>query len=134
MASWADKWLGWPWDGRDGDLCAELAETVLREEFGRTVSLPGGPRMQAAAARAAAGDTTIACCLLSGRAPREMRIRLLRDGDGVLMLQRGARREYHIGLYAAPDRVLHHVAGAGAMLQPLADLAGMGLCIEGFYR
>jgi len=123
--AWADKWLGWPWDGRGGDLCAELAEQVLREEFGRAVSLPGGPRMQAAAARAAAGDTTLG---------RRIRPRLVRDGDAVLMLQRGARREYHVGLYARPDHVLHHVAGAGAMLQPLADLPAMGFAVEGFYR
>lgn len=120
---WCRKWLGW---GGEGDLCAAFAAEVQEREFGRRVRIPvAGRAMQAAALRAAGGDASI------GR-----RTDAPRDGDAVLMLQAGTRREYHVGIYAAgPEpHVLHHVDGAGAMLQPLHDIAAMGFTLEGFYE
>ena len=62
-----------------------------------------------------------------------------RDGDGVLMHARGARRlrRYHLGLWAdvgGVAHVLHCQDGAGSILHPIRDLGLRALALEGIYR
>ena len=60
------------------------------------------------------------------------------DGDGVLMVARGARRvrRYHLGVWAGIGgvaHVLHCQDGAGSILHPIRDLSLRALELEGIY-
>ena len=125
---WAEAWLGRPWVAGEHD-CADFVVEVLREQFGRALDMPvhaesvRGWDRQIAALREEYALPTIA--------PR--------DGDGVLMHARGARRlrRYHLGLWAEVGgvaHVLHCQDGAGSILHPIRDLGLRALELEGIYR
>ena len=125
---WAEAWLGRPWIAGEHD-CADFVADVLREQFGRTLAMPAhaqsvrGWDRQIASLREQYAIPTIA--------PQ--------DGDGVLMVAKGARRlrRYHLGLWAGIGgvaHVLHCQDGAGSILHPIRDLSLRALELEGIYR
>ncbi len=133
---WAEAWLGRPWVAGEHD-CADFVVEVLREQFGRALDMP----VHAQSVRG--WDRQIAALReeYAVRVAPEARgtMGTPRDGDGVLMHARGARRlrRYHLGLWAdvgGAAHVLHCHAGAGSILHPIRDLNLRALALEGIYR
>ena len=134
---WAEAWLGRPWVAGEHD-CADFVADVLRVEFGRALDLPvhAEPGSGAPTGATVRGwDRQIATLkgdfALPTTAPQ--------DGDGVLMVAKGARRlrRYHLGLWAGIGgvaHVLHCQDGAGSILHPIRDLGLRALELEGVYR
>ncbi|MDE0389878.1 MAG: hypothetical protein OXI75_14360 [Rhodospirillales bacterium] len=134
---WAEAWLGRPWVAGEHD-CADFVVDVLREQFDRALDLPAHAESGSGAPTGATvrgWDRQIAA--LKGdyaeltASPR--------DGDGVLMVAKGARRlrRYHLGLWAGIGgvaHVLHCQDGAGSILHPIRDLGLRALELEGIYR
>ena len=97
---WTEAWLGRPWKAGEHD-CADFVVAVLRAEFGIALDLPAHAASGAGApsgATARAWDRQIATLKGDYALPTISP----RDGDGVLMHARGARRlrRYHLGLWA----------------------------------
>ena len=149
-AHWAEAWLGRPWIAGEHD-CADFVAEVLRAEFGRALDLPvhvapeargsAGARERATSVRG--WDRQIATLRdeYASRVVPEARGTLSapQDGDGVLMVARGARRlrRYHLGLWAGIGgiaHVLHCQEAAGSILHPIRDLGLRALELEGIYR
>ena len=134
---WAEAWLGRPWVAGEHD-CADFVAAVLREQFGRTLDLPAHAQSGSGAPTGATvrgWDRQIA----SLRADYALPTTSPRDGDGVLMVAKGARRlrRYHLGLWAGIGgvaHVLHCQDGAGSILHPIRDLSLRALELEGIYR
>ena len=148
---WAEAYLGRRWIAGRHD-CADFVVAVLREQFGREIALPAHVAPEARGstvapeARGSAGareratsvrgwDRQIAALRAEYAVPTDAP----QDGDGVLMVARGARRlrRYHLGLFVAVGgvaHVLHCQDGAGSILHPLRDLAPRALALEGVYR
>jgi len=125
---WAEAYIGRPWVAGEHD-CADFVVAVLREQFGRELALP------AHAASVRGWDRQIA----ELRADYAVPTISPQDGDGVLMVARGARllRRYHLGLWAGVNgeaHVLHCQDGAGSILHPIRDLGLRALELEGIYR
>lgn len=124
---WTGRWLGRPWVEGEHE-CTHFVCEVLREEFGRQVSLPRAPR--SIRARDALVD--------SRRGLDAHPVEHPVDGDLVLMTAAVARRRrgYHLGVYAGAGEphVLHCERDAGSMLHPIRELAALGLALEGYYR
>lgn len=102
--------------------CGSLARAVWAQEFGRTVPpLPVDPTDLRACARtlaAGAGDW------LPADPPAE--------GDGVLMAR--GRHPCHVGVWVAPDRVLHSVERTGVLCTPVSRLRDLGWRIAAVLR
>ena len=133
---WAEAWLGRPWVAGEHD-CADFVVDVLREQFGIALDLP----VHAESVRG--WDRQIASLKseFALRVAPEARGSLAapQDGDGVLMVARGARRlrRYHLGLWAGIGgvaHVLHCQEAAGSILHPIRDLSLRALELEGIYR
>ena len=134
---WTEAWLGRPWVAGKYD-CADFVAEVLRVEFGRALDLPVRAESGSGAPTGATvrgWDRQIATLkgdfALPTTAPR--------DGDGVLMVAKGARRlrRYHLGLWAGVGgvaHVLHCQEAAGSILHPIRDLSLRALELEGIYR
>ena len=126
-----DRWAA-AWVGRAAEDCADLVRQVRRAEFGHDLILPQTPGSLRARDRTLAEMRTILARPLGAHEkPRE--------GDGVLM--RAATRTralgHHIGLWTGETGtacVLHHMAGPGSCLHPLARLDNRGLTCAGLYR
>ena len=125
-ASDLDRFLGIPYDAETFD-CADLVAQVQRELFGRAVLMP---------ARRPRGDRGQAAIgALSGRygTPTDKP----RDGDLVLMVDRGQSRAGHVGVYfylAHEGWVLHTTSALGSSwLHRVRELGDYGARIEGFY-
>lgn len=112
-AHWTCRWIGRPWLAGTSD-CWSLARAVWAHEFGREVPpLPVDPRDLAAGVRA----------LRAGRAGW-IEPAVPAEGDAVLMA-RGAH-PCHIGVWVAPERVLHALERSGAVCTPATRLAETG--------
>lgn len=110
---WTDRWIGRPWVAGESD-CWSLARAVWAHEFGRALPpLPVDPRDLAAGVRA----------LRAGRAGW-IEVDRPAEGDAVLMA-RGVR-PCHVGVWVAPDRVLHALERTGAVCTPAARLGELG--------
>lgn len=125
MAShWAVAYVGLPYASAD---CAQLAERVQREQFGRELALP---------TERAVGLRELSRQIDDWRHRLAEPTRAPAEGDAVLMLARG--RLMHIGIYCLIEgqpHVLHAMRNAGqACLHLLRDLPRQGLTVEGFYR
>ena len=138
---WAEAWLGRPWIAGEHD-CADFVADVLRGQFGIALDLPAHVAPEA---RGSAGAPTGATVrgwdrqIASLRADYAVPTIAPQDGDGVLMVARGARRlrRYHLGLWAGIGgvaHVLHCQDGAGSILHPIRDLGLRALELEGVYR
>lgn len=123
---WSGRYIGQPYVADEMD-CAAWVERILREELGRTVSLPTdraaghrGKSRQIQDSLADFGEPT--------STPKE--------GDAVVMISRGQLR--HLGLYLNIEGqgwVLHAMENAGQVVRHrLRDLQHNGLKIEGFYK
>ncbi|HFD81043.1 MAG TPA: hypothetical protein ENK05_11745 [Gammaproteobacteria bacterium] len=126
MAHWSEKYVGLPYVEGEMD-CAGLAREVQRREFGRVIDLPSerAPGLRGLHRQIEALKTTYATPTGSPQ-----------DGDGVLMVSRGALD--HIGIYCdigGEPWVLHAMRGcAQVCLHRLRDLDGLNLTVEGFYQ
>ncbi len=131
MAHWAEAYVGRPYMESRFD-CADLVVEVLRERFGRVITLPAhAAGVRAWDAQIAALKGGFARPLGPGEPPRE--------GDGVLMRMTGRRRAtgHHIGVWceaAGAPHVLHCLKHIGACLHPLHGLDRHGLETVGVYR
>ena len=122
MSHWTERWIGTPWVAGETD-CWNFARAVWAAEFGLDVpaiAYAGGP---VEARRQFAGAAELGAWRLTG---------LPEEGDAVLMAM--GPRPCHVGIWVAPDRVLHSVEGTGAVCTPRGALAGMGYRIVGLYR
>lgn len=130
---WAEQYVGMPYVV-DVFECAEMAQLVNREVFGREIRLPperphrgkgGYERYLAMTKQLAAVTDDYGVCTDE---PKE--------GDGVVLLARG--RPSHIGIYcriAGEAWVLHCMSSAGqAILTRIRELHLRGLSVEGYYR
>ncbi|MYE01463.1 MAG: hypothetical protein F4Y03_09310 [Alphaproteobacteria bacterium] len=126
---WTDRWLGRPWVEGTYD-CVDFVKEVLAEQFGRRLRLPATP------ASARDWDRTVA----NLKADHGYRTPFPADGDGVLMMQAGARRQrgYHLGVAVRREGrllVLHCPRNGSSVLTPAKDLrAAFQLELEGTYR
>jgi hypothetical protein len=125
LASQIERYIGLPYDEAELD-CADLAVLLQRDLFGKEISLPG--RRQRMNAPAAAINR------YSGELASRIEREQLQDGD-VIVFKDGT---LHIGtVFLLSDKawVLHTtMTGGYSLLQPLSDLPGFGLRIEGYYR
>lgn len=123
-------YLGLPYCARTHD-CADLVMQVMLGLFGRCVVLPqdrprplGAHRQQRELGRVVSTQT--------------QRIDTPRNGDLVLMIELGATRPSHAGVYfflGHEHRVLHNSEGLGSSrLHRIAELPRLGLNVEGYYR
>ena len=134
---WTEAWLGRAWKAGEHD-CADFVVAVLREQFGVALDLP----VHAASGSGAPSGATARAWdrqIVTLKGDYALPTILPRDGDGVLMHARGARRlrRYHLGLWVGIEgeaHVLHCEEAAGSILHPLRDLGQRGLALEGIYR
>lgn len=121
MAHWAEAYVGRAYVEGIFD-CADLVVLVMRERFGRNITLP------AHAAGVRARDAQIAALKGSFAEPAEMP----REGDAVLMHAAG----HHIGVWCAigEAHVLHCLKGIGTCLHPVRALPSAGIEAAGVYR
>lgn len=118
---WSWRYLGQPWVPGISD-CWSLARRVWAEEFGRAVPpLPVDPADLRAGARAIAAG-------LADWHPSFPPA----EGDAVLMAM--GRHPAHVGVWVAPDRVLHSLEGAGVLCTPADCLSLHGWRIVDTYR
>ena len=130
MAHWTESYIGRAYvEGRFD--CADLVVLVMRERFGRTVTLP------AHATGVRARDAQIAALKAERAAPVDAGA--ARDGDAVLMRAVGRQRiaGHHIGVWCAiagEPHVLHCLKGAGTCLHAMRALPVHGLEASAVYR
>lgn len=125
LASQIERYIGLPYDEETLD-CADLAVLLQRELFGKEVSLPG--RRQRINAPAASINR------YSGELATRIEREQLQDGD-VIVFKDGTLHIGTVFLLSGKAWVLHTTTTGGySLLQPLSDLPGYGLRIEGFYR
>ena len=151
---WAESYIGRPYvEGRHD--CADFVAAVMREHFGRELTLPAhgaGTRAwdrQIAAlkgvyavhvapeARGTMGAPQARGSTVAPEARGTMGTP--REGDGVLMAAAARRHSlgHHIGIWCAvagEPYVLHCLKGVGSILHPLRDLDRRALVLEGVYR
>lgn len=121
VGHWVGRWLGRPWVPGQSD-CWSFAREVWAAEFGRRVPpLPVDPADLRACARAL---TAGAANWLPADPPAE--------GDGVLMAR--GKHPCHVGVWVAPDRVLHAIEGTGVICTPVARLGAMGWRVAALLR
>jgi hypothetical protein len=133
MEHWSERYIGRRYIAGEFD-CADLAELVQKEVFGREVHLPkdrdyagktGVAKLRAMADQIAREKDRYA-------APTDSPS----DGDAVLMTGRG--RDQHIGVLCvigADKYVLHGTSSYGhAVLSLLRNIDRHGLAVEGFYK
>lgn len=111
--------------------CADLTMDVARDLFGREIVLPSvRARPKGCATQAAALGTAIEELAVRVDAPR--------DGDLVLMINRGQERAGHVGTYffrASEAYVLHTAVRFGcSCIHSLRELPRLGIRVEGIYR
>lgn len=125
LASQIERYIGLPYDEAELD-CADLAVLIQRELFGKEISLPGRRlRMNAPAA---------SINRYSGELATRIARDELRDGD-VIVFKDGTLHIGTVFLLSGKAWVLHTTTTGGySLLQPLSDLPGYGLRIEGYYR
>ena len=151
---WAESYIGRPYvEGRHD--CADFVVAVMREHFGRELTLPAhgaGTRAwdrQIAALKGVyamrvapeARGSTVAPEARGSTVAPEARgtMGTPREGDGVLMAAAARRHSlgHHIGIWCAvggEPYVLHCLKGVGAILHPIRDLDRRALVLEGVYR
>lgn len=124
MSHWSDEWLGRQYEP-DRFNCADLVLAVQREHFDRCLDIvgahPTGPLAQASA--------------VEDEVWRHVqRVEIPKDGDVVMIRNRGRLR--HIGVYCAlrDGMVLHAVKGMGVIRTHVRDLPNIRMQLEGFYR
>lgn len=110
--------------------CGDFVRRVMREQFGRDVRVPPAARTLRGRERQFAAVWPVLARRRSGR-PEE--------GDAVLMAPLGCTRGVgmHLGVWCAPPggpRVLHAMDRLGGCLHRPAELARLGLRIEGVYE
>ena len=151
---WAESYIGRPYvEGRHD--CADFVVAVMREYFGRELTLPAhgaGTRAwdrQIAAlkgvyavhvapeARGTMGAPEARGTMGAPEARGTMG--MPREGDGVLMAAAARRHSlgHHIGIWCAvggEPYVLHCLKGVGSILHPVRDLDRRALVLEGVYR
>ena len=151
---WAESYIGRPYVEGVHD-CADFVVAVMREHFGRELTLPthgAGTRAwdrQIAAlkgvyavhvapeARGTMGAPQARGSTVAPKARGTMGTP--REGDGVLMAAAARRHSlgHHIGIWCAvagEPYVLHCLKGVGSILHPLRDLDRRALVLEGVYR
>ncbi len=124
---WTQKYVGLPWTRRNN--CAWLVRTVLSEEFGKTIQVPG-----ALTRRKLSGDEILDLFSTLGEP-----VDRPGESDGALMRIRGdlVTAEYHIGICAIWQNstwILHSVQNIGCLFQPLPHLSRLQLDVVNFYR
>ena len=151
---WAESYIGRLYvEGRHD--CADFVVAVMREHFGRELTLPAhgaGTRAwdrQIAALKGVyavhvapeARGTTGAPEARGTMGAPEARgtMGTPREGDGVLMAAAARRHSlgHHIGIWCAvagEPYVLHCLKGVGSILHPIRDLDRRALVLEGVYR
>ena len=121
-AHWAEALIGTPWVAGSSD-CWSFARRVWRERWGRLVEpLPIDPSDFRAAVRA------LEAAPAGGWIATDVPV----EGDGVLMAE--GQRPCHVGIWLAPDRVLHSVERTGAICTPVSRLPALGYRIAAYLR
>lgn len=121
-SSWAQAYVGLPYELGTGE-CGQRAALVWRQEFGFDVE-----------AAAAHGDPRRAQELIRREmaSPAWMPVRRPGEGDAVLMWKGDLLA--HVGVWVAPNHVLHCTRRDGMVLTPAEELGAQGFRIHGFAR
>ena len=133
---WAESYIGRPYVEGVHD-CADFVVAVMREHFGRELTLPAHGAGTRAWDRQIAALKGVYAVHVAPEARGTMGA--AREGDGVLMAAAARRHSlgHHIGVWCAvagEPYVLHCLKGVGSILHPLRDLDRRALVLEGVYR
>ena len=142
---WAESYIGRPYvEGRHD--CADFVVAVMRERFGRELTLPAHGAGTRAWDRQIAALKGVYAVHVAPEARGTMgapeargTMGMPREGDGVLMAAAARRHSlgHHIGIWCAvggEPYVLHCLKGVGSILHPIRDLDRRALVLEGVYR
>ena len=142
---WAESYIGRPYvEGRHD--CADFVVAVMREHFGRELTLPAHGAGTRAWDRQIAALKGVYAVHVAPEARGTMgapeargTMGMPREGDGVLMAAAARRHSlgHHIGIWCAvggEPYVLHCLKGVGSILHPIRDLDRRALVLEGVYR
>ena len=142
---WAESYIGRAYvEGRHD--CADFVVAVMREYFGRELTLPAHGAGTRAWDRQIAALKGVYAVHVAPEARGTMgapeargTMGMPREGDGVLMAAAARRHSvgHHIGVWCAvagEPYVLHCLKGVGSILHPLRDLDRRALVLEGVYR
>ena len=133
---WAESYIGRAYvEGRHD--CADFVVAVMRERFGRELTLPAHGAGTRAWDRQIAALKGVYAVHVAPEARGTMGTP--REGDGVLMAAAARRHSlgHHIGIWCAvggEPYVLHCLKGVGSILHPIRDLDRRALVLEGVYR
>lgn len=121
---WSEQYVGTAYADCD---CAQLAQRVQREMFGRAIAMPS---------ERDGGVFALSAQIQRLRDDYGTRTETPAEGDAVVTCQHG--RLWHVGIYVViggEPYVLHAVRSAGqACLHKLRDLARWGFTVEGYYQ
>ena len=121
-SSWAQAYVGLPYIVGVGE-CAHRAALVWRQEFGIEVEVSP-----------AYGDMDVAQKRIRAELekPDWVPVRRPAEGDAVVMWK--GERVCHVGVFVAPNHVLHCTRAKGMTLTALEDLPSEGFRVFGTFR
>lgn len=120
--TWALAYVGLPYIMGVGE-CAHRAALVWRQRFGVDVEVSP-----------AFGDMSVAQRHIHAALARPDWARVGRPSEGDAVVMWKGNRICHIGVWVAPNHVLHCTRAHGMVLTAEADLAGQGFRVFGFFR
>ncbi|MEH7830521.1 hypothetical protein [Gemmobacter denitrificans] len=126
-AHWASRYVGQPFDPAE-QHCWAFARRVWREVFGWDVAALDVSALDPRRLRRDFADHPEYGQWRQVQTPVEAPV----EGDAVIMAQ--GRHPCHIGIWIAPARVLHAIAGSGGIATPVGRLGDLGYRLHGFWR
>lgn len=123
VSPWVDHYIGTPWIEGKAE-CWHLVVKVLRRQFGiRDLPLA-----------VASNDHRVAVDLLASHPERENWSLTDEPQEGDVVMMRRGVYPCHVGVWVAPNHVLHSLKGSGAILSHTTRLIDLGYKIAGVYR
>lgn len=121
-AAWTQAYVGLPYVMGVGE-CGHRAALIWRQVFGLDIEV-----------EPAFGDMSAAQTLIKAELAKPVwePVPSPAEGDAVIMWK--GHRLAHVGVWVAPDHVLHCTRAEGMVLTPRAELPEQGFQVFGFFR